>query len=80
MQSQTYATHYKCIVQGQFRVIRCISSFDDLVSTFDLNIQGCLYCQVYTLLVFLQLQSKQNNYIFTKYIEIHRYKIYVIQL
>ncbi len=32
-------------VQGQFGVvIWCISNFDDLVSAYDLNIQGSLYC------------------------------------
>ncbi len=31
-------------VKSQFGVIRCFSSFDDLESTFDLNIQGSLYC------------------------------------
>ncbi len=31
-------------VQVQFGVILCISSFDDLIVTFDLNSQGPLYC------------------------------------
>ena len=31
-------------VQGQVRVIWCISNFDDLASTFHLNFQQSLYC------------------------------------
>ncbi len=30
-------------IQGQFGVIQCVSSFDDLASTFDLNIQVSVY-------------------------------------
>ncbi len=49
-------------IQGQFWVIWCISNFDDLVSTFDLNFQqSYLYCyrEVYTLPIFFYLASDQ---------------------
>ncbi len=55
--------HYLSLlsVQVQFEVIWCISNFDDLVSTFDLNFQqSYLYCyrKVYTLPIFFYLAIK----------------------
>ncbi len=57
---KNFSLRGKSLVRAEYLSLLSVQGqFGDLVSTCDLNIQGSLYCQLYTLLVYFYVASDQ---------------------